>query len=100
MKSPDHETTNYSVSPEAICQEVSGEMVILDLNSEFYFGLNGTGCRIWQLLSSGRAIPDILQILSDEFDVSRQELEVDLRCLLDELHSAGLIQPAETAKVC
>lgn len=104
MASPDHSLTKESpdhfiVSSEAICQKVSGEMVILDLNSESYFGLNETGCRIWQLLEAGYTRPDILQTLTDEFDVSRQELETDLQALLDALESAGLIQQAETAKV-
>jgi hypothetical protein len=104
MVSPDHSSTNgtsdhFTVSSEAICQKVSGEMVILDLNSESYFGLNETGCRIWQLLEAGYAIPDILQTLTDEFDVSRQELETDLQALLDALEAAGLIQQAEAAKV-
>ena len=104
MAPPDHSSSkessmHFTVSSEAICQKVSGEMVILDLNSESYFGLNETGCRIWQLLEADYTKPDILQTLTDEFEVSKQELETDLQALLEALESAGLIQQAETAKV-
>ena len=35
-------------SPNVISQEVSGETVLLDLDSEHYFGLDSVGTRIWQ----------------------------------------------------
>ena len=37
-------------SPEVISQEVSGETVLLDLESESYYGLDAVGTRIWQLI--------------------------------------------------
>jgi hypothetical protein len=43
----------FSVSPEVLFQEVSGEMVLLDLASENYFGLDEIGARISGLLESG-----------------------------------------------
>ena len=36
-----------TLSPEVISQEVSGETVLLDLESENYFGLDEVGTRIW-----------------------------------------------------
>ena len=39
-----------TISPEVMSQEVSGETVLLDLQSESYFGLDEVGTRIWQLL--------------------------------------------------
>ena len=40
-----------TLSPEVISQEVSGETVLLDLQSENYFGLDEVGTRIWQLIN-------------------------------------------------
>jgi len=36
--------------PDVLSQEVDGETVLLNLNSENYFGLDEIGTRIWQLL--------------------------------------------------
>ncbi len=72
-------------------------MVLLDLKAESYFGLNEIGTRIWQMLEAGRAVPDMLDELLAEYEVGREELEADVRELLDELLEAGLIHPLPAA---
>ncbi|HIE83410.1 MAG TPA: PqqD family protein, partial [Dehalococcoidia bacterium] len=67
----------FVVSNDAISQEVSGEMVILDLTSELYFGLNNTGLRIWQLLEAGKNTGEVLAALLLEFDVPSEQLRKD-----------------------
>src|SRR5438874_308601 len=39
---------------ELLSSELDGEAVILDLTSGVYFGLNGVGARIWELLGEAR----------------------------------------------
>ena len=41
----------FAVSDEVVAREVGGEMVLLDLASGQYFGLDTVGGRIWELLS-------------------------------------------------
>jgi len=82
----------FTILPEVLFQEVSGEMVLLDLASENYFGLDEIGARIWGLLESSSSIGDAMDILSEEYEVGRDVLEKDVRELLDKLLDAGLIQ--------
>ena len=79
------------ISPEVLSQEVSGEMVLLDLKSEEYLGLNEVGARIWQLLQDGKDLKAISDTLIDEYDVAREELDGDINRLVDELRDAGLV---------
>ena len=81
----------YSVSSEVLSQEVNGETVLLDLEGECYFGLNEVGTRIWQLLQGEASVGEALDTLSGEYDVSREQLESDVRELLDKLTAAGLL---------
>ncbi len=81
-----------SVSPEVLFQEVSGEMVLLDLASENYFGLDEVGARIWRLLESGSSVGETMDKLMDEYEVERETLEADLGELLKRLVEAGLIK--------
>jgi hypothetical protein len=37
----------FLISPHVLAQEVGEEIVLLDLNSDTYFGLDATGSRIW-----------------------------------------------------
>ena len=81
----------FSISDEVLSQEVNGETVLLDLEGESYFGLNEVGTRIWQLLQSKPTVAETLNTLSDEYDVSRDQLESDVGELLAKLADAGLI---------
>ena len=79
------------ISDQVLSQEVSGETVLLDLQSEFYFGLDKTGTRIWELLQSGVSIEDLIGKMLDEFEVDRETLEADVNALLGKLLEAGLV---------
>ena len=81
----------FSVSDEVLSQEVNGETVLLDLDGESYFGLNEVGTRIWQLIQSEQTVAETLDALSDEYDVSLEQLENDVGELLDKLTDAGLV---------
>jgi hypothetical protein len=83
----------FTVSAQALSQEVNGETVILDLDSENYFGLNEVGTRIWQLLGEGRNTADIEQMLAAEYDVDEKQLRQDIDELLQQLLEAGLVSP-------
>jgi hypothetical protein len=84
-------TDRFNISKEVLSQEVNGETVLLDLEGETYFGLNDVGTRIWQLLKSGQTVAQALSTLSDEYDVSREQLESDVSELLAKLTEAGLV---------
>ena len=81
----------FNVSDDVLSQEVNGETVLLDLEGESYFGLNEVGTRIWQLFQSGQTVAEMLNTLSDEYDVSLEQLESDVGKLLDKLTDAGLV---------
>ena len=91
-------TDVVEISPEVLCQEVSGEMVLLDLKSESYFGLDVTGARIWQLLQEHGRVSEVHRRMLEEFDVDKDTLGKDLQEHLDTLLAAGLItRPAAAA---
>ena len=79
------------VSRDVLFQEVNGEMVLLDMAGERYFGLNDVGARVWQLLHEGTNIGGIVETLFDEFEVDRETLEADVYALLAQLTDAGLV---------
>ncbi len=84
-------SSNISISSEVLAQEVDGETVLLDLQSESYFGLDEVGTRIWQLLQEHSELQKVFGILLEEYDVDEKQLENDLHELLDKLLDAKLI---------
>ncbi len=79
-------------SEEVLFQEVSGEAVLLDLASEQYFGLNGVGTRIWELLGEHATLQPIVEVLAMEFDADPTRIRDDLLTLLSDLLVAGLVK--------
>jgi hypothetical protein len=84
-------------SPEVISQEVSGETVLLDLQSENYFGLDEVGTRIWQLIKETDDLQAIFKTLLAEYDVSEERLRQDLDTLLGEISGLGLVRLEQRA---
>ena len=80
-----------ALSPDVISQEVSGETVLLDLESENYFGLDEVGTRIWQLIKETDDLNAIYNTLMGEYEVSGDRLRQDLNVLLTEIEGLGLI---------
>jgi len=79
------------LSPDVISQEVSGETVLLDLESENYFGLDEVGTRIWQLIKETNDLQIIFNTLLDEYEVKEDRLQQDLDVLLSEISGLGLV---------
>ena len=82
------------ISPQVIANKVGDELVILDLAGGSYFGLDAVGTRIWQLLREGKDPAEACEVMMNEYDVSREELERDIIKLLEELSTRELIRPA------
>jgi hypothetical protein len=77
------------------------ESVLLNLESEQYFGLDETGTRMWQLVTASPDIDAAYQELLAEFDVEPELLRDNLTDLLGRLVDNGLLQvlPADVGKV-
>jgi hypothetical protein len=74
------------------------EVIILGLDDSMYYGLTGTGARIWELVQTPRTIDDILTTITAEFDVDRQRAQADLDALLADLQSRGLVAITRSAR--
>lgn len=81
-------------SDDVLVQEVGGESVLLDLDSERYFGLDPVGTRIWALLADHDSLQPIADAIHAEFDADPERIQQDLLALVGELAEAGLVKVA------
>lgn len=81
----------FSIAPDVLAQEVGDELVLLDLKSGTYFGLDPIGSHIWRLIGEGRRLGEICETLLGEYDVSSADLERDAARLTDELVTRRLL---------
>ncbi len=77
------------------------ESVLLNLETEQYFGLDETGTRMWQLVTDSPNIDTAYQGLLAEFDVEPELLRSNLTELLGQLVENGLLQvlPADVGTI-
>jgi len=76
------------------------ESVLLNLETEQYFGLDEIGTRMWQLVTTSPNIDAAYQELLAEYDVQPETLRENLTELLGHLVEHGLLQvlPADAQK--
>jgi len=73
-------------------QEVDGEMVLLDMESENYFGLDEVGTSIWQAMQDKETLKEVLEALLEQYEVEAEVLERDLSDFVDKLVESGLVK--------
>jgi hypothetical protein len=76
-------------------QCVDDEMVLLDMKSENYFGLDGVGTAIWHGLEKNGTLHDVLETLLEEYDVEEDVLKKDIITFVEKLYENGLVEVVE-----
>jgi coenzyme PQQ synthesis protein D (PqqD) len=79
------------LNDDVLIQELQGDAVLLDLKTGVYFGLDRVGTRMWRLIGEHKAIPDIVNAVTEEFDVSEQKCTDDVLAFVKRLNEQGLI---------
>jgi hypothetical protein len=79
------------VSENVLLRDLSGEAVLLNLDSEMYFGLDEIGYRIWTILTTSDSIGAAHEQLLSEYDVEPEQLWESLDQLVGECTEQGLL---------
>ena len=84
------------VPAHVLVRQLDKESVLLNLETERYFGLDETGTRMWQMVTSVPTVDTAYQLLLAEFDVEAEVLRNNLTELLGRLVENGLLQALPT----
>ena len=79
------------VPDDVLISNLQDESVILNLNSERYFGLDNVGTRMLSVLSTSSSFEAAYELLVAEYDVDPQVLREDLNSLIENLVQQGLV---------
>ena len=84
-------TDRVAVPDGVLISQLQEESVILNLESERYFGLDDVGTRFLSVLTSSESIDAAYQTLSAEYAVDPYILRQDLLALVENLVDQGLL---------
>lgn len=85
-------TVQLRFAPDVLIQDLAGEAVLLNLNSEEYFGLDDVGTRMVQVLNTAESVQAAYEALLGEYEVEPAVLRQDLQAFIVELQTHGLMQ--------
>jgi hypothetical protein len=83
-------------SDEVVCRQVGAESILVPIrqnvgNLDFVYTLSPVAARIWTLIDGKRTLGDVVAVIVDEYDVSRETAEADVRELVTDLAGVSLI---------
>ncbi len=78
-------------NPSLTTAELDGEVVMLSLETNRYYGLNSVGTRIWELLAQPMTLAAVCDILMNEYDVTREQCEQETLAVAQKLVDEKLV---------
>ena len=84
-------TARVTVPPDVLFRQLDQEAVILNLESELYFGLDPVGTDMWRALTATDSIQAAYERLLKQYDVPPEALRNDLEELVEKLAADGLL---------
>lgn len=90
--------TRLKLSEHVRHVRMDDQVIVADLRSGRYLGLDGVGARVWDLVGEGATRGAIVECLSAEYDVSPDVLERDVGRLVEELVARRLIEPGPAVR--
>lgn len=87
-------TTRLVRNPSLTTAELDGQVVMLNVDTSRYYGLNTVGTRIWELLAQPQTIAQLCRTLQTEFDVSPEQCEREVMALAQKMLDENLVQLA------
>lgn len=81
-------------APTTASRLITGEAVILSLDTKVLRGLNAVGSRVWDLIDGQRTVDEIVDTIVAEFEVSRPAAAADLDAFMRQLIDKGLVTTA------
>jgi len=95
MQTPIPRQTAILPHADVIWREVDGEIVLLNVATGQYFGLDPVGSQVWILLQSmgpqGANLESLCSLVQSHFDVDLPTAERDLTALLNDLIAQQLL---------
>lgn len=90
-------TARYRRHPDLRLTAVDGEGIVLQLGTRTYYTVNETGLVILESLTEPRSADQLVDALTERYEVTREEAAASVRAFLDRGIAARLLEELRTA---
>lgn len=84
--------TVVKAAPGQMSCDLAGEAAILNMATGIYYGLDPIGARVWELIQEPASISRLRDTLLEEYEVESAQVEADVKVLLADMASHGLVE--------
>ena len=98
MNSPISLQTTVVAIRDHVSARLDDETVLLELKKGTYYGLNGVGSLIWDLIQQPQNIEAVCAAVLEKYAVDSETCKRDVLRLIEELQVAGLVELRPTAE--
>ena len=81
----------YRKNPSVICTQLDDGAILLNLDTKYYFNLNETGLRIWQIMDEFPNPTEIAKKLVNEYEIDAERAKASVVKLMEEMEKEQLI---------
>ncbi|MHB9111505.1 MAG: PqqD family protein [Thermoleophilia bacterium] len=81
---------------EVLFTSMGEDAVLLHAQRGDYYSLNKVGARLWVLTDGCKTIEELARLITEEFDISKEQAESDIIELAEQLEKEGLVTVVET----
>ena len=83
---------SFQINESIVAAELDNEMVLLNVETGLYFGLDELGAMIWSLIAAEADEAVIVDRIFAEYDVEQTQAKADVREFIECLEAKGLLQ--------
>lgn len=91
MKAKLTELSKVKRNPALVTSNIDGEIVMMSVDNGEYYGLDEIGTRIWDLLENPLLVNELVEKLTEEFEVGKEDCTRDTLEFLNDLLSRNLL---------
>jgi len=91
-KSINHKSKIQRKDQDLISNEIEGELVMMNLKSGKYFGLNLISTRIWELIEKPVSLQQLVSQMSDEYKVTQEKCEEEVSEFILQLKDLKMVK--------
>ncbi|MBP0011911.1 MAG: lasso peptide biosynthesis PqqD family chaperone [Roseofilum sp. SBFL] len=82
-------------NPDILASNLEDELVMMNIESDSYYGTNPVGTRIWELLEQPVTVSELCGLLQEEFDVDDQTCQQDVLPFIQKIVDEKLVSIIE-----
>lgn len=88
-------STRVKANDSCLSTTIEGESVILHMDQGQYYGFNEVGTEIWELTREPTSVDEIVQSVTEAYEVTEERCVTDTKELLEELIQKDLVRILE-----